>query len=196
MGTLWFGSGRPARNAKLLGLMGSIFMLAVTSLMTILAQTIISFPLQRSLLIREYKNGSYGLLPYYIANVLCMNLFGILYTMGSVVPIYFMVGLEFTAVKFCYFASTIIALQAIGNALGLTVGACSADIIEAQNFLAPILAPTMIFSGFVLPMNQAPVYFHFLYRLSFMKDAITALAITEFKNLTFTDYAPLKLHLL
>jgi len=121
---------------------------------------------------------------------------GIIYTMASVTPIYFMVGLESTTENFIHFSLALIGTQAIGNALGLAVGACSADIIEAQNLLVPILTPTMLFSGFVLPRNQAPSYFSIFYNLSFFRTTVTVLAVTELHGVEFADYSPnpFKLH--
>lgn len=90
-----------------------------------------------ALLIREYRNGSYSLVAYYVAMMLAKGLLGIVFVFAIVLPIYFMVGLQLNISKFLYFVSLMICMTCIGNALGVAVGATSADLISAQNKLMP-----------------------------------------------------------
>lgn len=64
-----------------------------------------------------------------------------------------MVGFALDPIKVGVFTLGLVFSTLIGNALGVTVGAASKDLIEAQNMLAPVLAPLMLFSGWVFVLH-------------------------------------------
>ena len=98
---------------------GALFILTINSVVETLAQTIISFPIQRALLIREYRNGSYSLASYYLSMMFSKGFLGVIYVFAIVLPIYFMVGLQLVPEKFAYFVVIMICMTCIGNALGM-----------------------------------------------------------------------------
>ena len=50
----------------------------------------------------------------------------------------------------------------------------------------PPLAPQMIFSGYILPYNNIPSYFKFLYYASFWQYCLGILQINEFEDRIYT----------
>ena len=84
-----------------------------------------------------------------------MMMFGVVYVSVMTFPVYFMVGLRHEVVKFCYFLMGMMLLTSIGNSLGLVIGAISKDLVAAQNMLMPLLVPLLMFSGFLIPLNQS-----------------------------------------
>ena len=132
VGTVWFNKANPPRQSELFAIQGALFLLVFNGIIDTLAMTILTFPLIRSLLLREYKNGSYSVLSFYIATMLSMGMFGALFVVCMAFPIYFMVGFEFTIEKFGIFLLATGITTLIGNALGVTVGAASKDIISVS----------------------------------------------------------------
>ena len=51
---------------------------------------ILAFPIQRSILLREYKNGNYAILPWFMARILVAAIFCILYEAVVALPVFFM----------------------------------------------------------------------------------------------------------
>ena len=73
VGIVWYGKGSPPKNENLLAIQGVLFMLVMTSVVDTLALTILMFPIERALLLREYKNGSFSISAWYISKVcLCI----------------------------------------------------------------------------------------------------------------------------
>jgi hypothetical protein len=135
VGTVWWKKADPPRQTELFAIQGALFMLVFNGIIDTLAMTILTFPIVRSLLLREYKNGSYSVLAWYIAMMVSMGLFGILFVICMAFPVYFMVGFEVTFEKFGVFILTMVIATTIGNALGVAVGAAAKDIMEAQTYL-------------------------------------------------------------
>ena len=65
---------------------------------------------------------------------------------------------------------------------GIAIGCASSDMDEARKMLMPIIAPQMIFSGYVLPYNDLPVYFKPFYYLSFWQYGLGILQLNEFSE--------------
>jgi ABC-type multidrug transport system ATPase subunit len=189
VGVVWWKKADPPRQAALLSIQGALFMLVFNGVIETLALTILSFPLVRSLLLREYKNGNYSIFSFYVAVILSMTMFGILYVLVMAIPIYTMVGFPLDdPKKMAVFATGLLLNTMIGNALGVTVGASAKDLIEAQNSLAPILAPLMLFSGFILQKDEIPKVFLPFYYISFFQYAIGLFEINAFTGMIFADY--------
>ena len=74
--------------------------------------------------------------------------------------------------------------------VGVAVGNLAKDIDEARVMLLPVLAPQMIFSGYVLPYARMPSYFRWLYYASFWQYGLGILQINEFATRHYTTDCP------
>ena len=75
----------------------------------------------------------------------------------------------------------------IGTTIGIAVGSAADSFQDAQAMVAPTLIPLILFSGYLIPYDQIPTYFQWLYNLSFFQFAISILQINQFKGMKFTD---------
>ena len=100
---------------------------------------------------------------------------------------YFMVGLSMSGHQFGISASVLCILSVCGAGLGIVVGTIAKDIQEAQGLVIPILMPLMLFSGFFLPYNDIPIYFRWLYDVSFLRYAFNILKINQWAGVNFSD---------
>merc|ERR1712113_43655 len=102
------------------------------------------------LLLREYKNGSYSLIPWFFAFFFSTMTFQVLYTLILSVPVYTMVGLRFDEWQApLIFVGTLLISSGIGVSLGIAVGATSDDVRQAQQKVLPTIVPMLLFSGWV-----------------------------------------------
>jgi len=74
--------------------------------------------------------------------------------------------------------------------LSQAIGCIARDFEEARSFLMPLLAPQLIFSGYLLPLKQIPAYFSWLYYASFWQYALGILQINEFRGRVYTEECP------
>lgn len=169
IGGVWFQKANPARQEYLQSLLGSLFMNALNGTLDCLVITILSFPTMRAIVIREYKNGTYSVFSLYVAMMLSLAMFSILFVVASTLPSFLMVGWELTTKRVGVLFATMFLSGMIGNALGVSVGAASKDLVEAQNMIIPLLAPLVLFSGYVVPRTQIPDWATPIYKLSFFQ---------------------------
>ena len=192
-GTIWFGQGRSGSYADIFSISGALFMCVTTATLEVLLDTVLEFPLARALLLRELANGHYSLPAYYAAKTLANLVFACFNTLLVAVPVYLMVGLNMHLVKFGIFAGCLVLLELIGSCIGILVGANARDINDARTTLLPTLAPLLIFSGYVVPKANIPIYFTWAYYASFFQYAFGVLMINELGDRTFSHDCPAQL---
>ena len=190
MGTIYFGQGSSGSYADIFSISGALFMLVMTATLEVLLDTVLSFPLERTLLMRELANGHYTLPAYYTSRTIANTIFACFNTLLVAVPVYLMVGLSLQPAKFGIFVGCLVLLELIGSCLGVAIGANSRDINDARTTMMPTLAPLLIFSGYVVPKANIPIYFTWCYYASFFQYAFSVLMINELGDRTFHHDCP------
>ena len=189
VGVVWFGDGRSDSFAEIFPTIGSLFLIVNNSTLDILLDTV-QFPLTRALLRKEYNNGYYSVGAYYLA-LLCSNLI-LCFTNAMVLamPVYALVGLSFSWVRFGTFVSCLALLSLVGSAIGVLVGCLSKDLSAARGMILPTIVPLLIFSGYLIPRDRIPWYFTWMYYASFFQYSFGLLQVNELTNRTFTEDCP------
>jgi ABC-type multidrug transport system ATPase subunit len=132
-------------GALLMALLANVFSTALPSLL--------SFPEERPVFLREYATNHYSVLPYFVSR-LGMELIvtGCQVTVSSVIT-YFLVG--FSA-PYRVFWSGLYLMACASTAIGVMVG-CSVEHTEqAVEFLPAMFMPQILFSGFFVPPGLIP----------------------------------------
>eukprot|EP00658_Telonema_sp_P-2_P025672 TRINITY_DN20337_c0_g1_i3.p1 TRINITY_DN20337_c0_g1~~TRINITY_DN20337_c0_g1_i3.p1 ORF type:complete len:624 (+),score=168.26 TRINITY_DN20337_c0_g1_i3:200-2071(+) len=193
VGLCWINASRPAKcgdlTDKIFTVTGALFMVVNNCLMDDLFATVLSFPSIKAILMREYKNGVYGIMPWFSAFWFSRLISQVLYALLLMIPVYFLVGLrlDLSGTKF-FVACLCLALCSItGTTLGLAVGAASKDVNGALGFVMPTLVPMMLFSGYVIPFAEIPIAFKWIYWISPFQYAFNILRINQFHDLDFQD---------
>lgn len=186
-GVVFINQGRPTNNTSIFPISGSFLLLLNNSIMDTIFATVISFPLQRSVLLREYRNGSYSLASFFIAYISVSLLFQFIFTLALGLPVYFLVGLKFSVPIFAMFLGTLMLVACIGAALGLFFGIISKDVPSAQQKVIPTIIPLLLFCGYVIPYDSIPIYFRWMYYISFFQYSLGILTINQWKGFVFPD---------
>lgn len=153
-----------------------------------LGNTVLTFPMRRALLLREYKNGTFSLVPWYVAWMISTSLINFIHVLLMGLPVYFMVGLRLDGVQyFLIFFSALLILAIIGSGAGMIIGAMSKDVQSASAMVLPTLVPLMLFSGYILPYASLKVYFKPFYFISFFQWALNLLEKNQFTGFIFPD---------
>jgi len=187
VGIIWLNKARKHTQPSIFTIQGVLFIVCLNSCMDTMMQTALLLPVFRSLIIREYRNGYYALPPYYASMAVCHSLAQTLNAMILAVPVYFMVGLRVRLDSFLIFCSVLSCLAIIGVLNGMLVGAVANDFQQAQQVIAPLIVPLVLFSGYIIPYSQIPIYFRWLYHASFFQYALSILQINEFRDIAFSD---------
>jgi len=149
--------------------------------------SVLSIPPAKALMLREYKNASYSLLPWFAAYWANTILWQLLYCLLLMTPPYFMVGLKLEVMAFVEIYATLVLCSVIGTTIGLAVGILSKDVPDAQQKLMPTIVPMLLFSGWVIPYANIPIVFRWIYWISPFQWAFSVLRIIEFNNVEFKD---------
>ncbi|KAM0736709.1 ATP-binding cassette subfamily G member 4 [Formica fusca] len=145
-----------------------LFSILVHHMMTTMMLTIVTFPMQMSILLKENFNRWYSLKAFYTAitlidmpiSIICCIVFSIIVYLMSAQP------LEF--IRFFMFLAISMLVAFIGQGTGLMIGA--AFNVVNGTFMGPTLAvPLMMFAGFGVTLRDLPNYLKWGSYISYLR---------------------------
>jgi len=188
-GIIWLNQGRgKMTQGKIFVVEGPIFFCCFSAVFDTLFALIIKYPLTRALIQREYRNRYYQVAPYFFAELLTRSVFESVNALFLGLPCFFLVGMDISSpMQLVVFFAVLSILSTLGAGLGITVGTIAKDVQEAQGLIIPVLMPLMLFSGFFLPYEEIPIFFRWLYEISFLRYAFNILKMNQWQDLDFDD---------
>ncbi|XP_014599215.1 PREDICTED: ATP-binding cassette sub-family G member 1 isoform X1 [Polistes canadensis] len=168
-------------GAKVLSNLGFLFFNMLFLMYTSMTITILSFPLELPVLLKENFNRWYSLKAYYLAITVSDIPFQAIFCIIYVTIVYFLTGQPADVTRFSMFLSACLLISFVAQSVGLVVGAA----MNVQNgvFLAPVMSvPFLLFSGFFVSFDAIPVYLRWITYLSYIRYGFegTALATYSF----------------
>ncbi|KAK4886491.1 hypothetical protein RN001_002762 [Aquatica leii] len=179
IGGLYYDIGND--GAKVLSNLGFLFFNMLFLMYTAMTITILSFPLEMPVLLKENFNRWYSLRSYYLA-ITCSDIpFQTVFCILYVGIVYFMTGQPLEFHRFGMFLAACLLVAFVAQSVGLVVGAA----MNVQNgvFLAPVMSvPFLLFSGFFVSFDAIPIYLRWITYLSYIRYGFegTALATYSF----------------
>ena len=190
VGILFNGQGSRDEYSAIFPVTSAMFIAVFNSNLDTTMETLLKAPTARALLRREWLNGLYACESYFVALMGANLLLAGVNTLALVLPLYLLVGFSAAIDKAAVFFGALSLMTVIGMCMGTAIGCASQDMDEARKLLMPMIAPQMIFSGYVLPYKDLPYYFKPLYYASFWQYALAILQINEFADREYTDGCP------
>ncbi|XP_026732494.1 ATP-binding cassette sub-family G member 4 isoform X2 [Trichoplusia ni] len=179
IGALYYDIGDD--GSKVLSNLGFLFFNMLFLMYTSMTITILSFPLEMPVLVKEHFNRWYSLRSYYLAITVSDIPFQAIFCIIYVVIVYLLTSQPPVWFRFAMFLSSCLLISFVAQSVGLVVGAA----MNVQNgvFLAPVMSvPFLLFSGFFVSFNAIPVYLRWITYLSYIRYGFegTALATYSF----------------
>lgn len=188
IGMIYYGIGNDA--SKIMSNAGCLFFTTLFMMFTAMMPTILTFPTEMSVFIREHLNCWYSLKAYYFAKTiadlpfqvsaawltLCLILklywhlksFQILFTSVYVIVVYVLTAQPLEADRIGMFVLICILTSLVAQSLGLLIGAGMS--VETGVFLGPVSTiPTILFSGFFVNFNVIPNYLRWVTYVSYVR---------------------------
>ena len=190
VGILFYGQGRRDEFTSIFPVTSAMFIALFNSNLDTTMETLLKAPAARALLRREWLNGLYSTEAYFTAIMVANTVLAALNTLALVLPLYLLVGFSTSLERAAVFFGALAIMTVIGMCNGIAIGCASSDMDEARKMLMPIIAPQMIFSGYVLPYNDLPVYFKPFYYLSFWQYGLGILQLNEFSEHEYSRGCP------
>ncbi|CAK9794780.1 ATP-binding cassette sub-family G member 1 [Anthophora quadrimaculata] len=181
IGALYYDIGND--GAKVLSNLGFLFFNMLFLMYTSMTITILSFPLELPVLLKENFNRWYSLKAYYLAITVSDIPFQAIFCVMYVTIVYFLTSQPTDTMRFSMFLGTCLLISFVAQSVGLVVGAA----MNVQNgvFLAPVMSvPFLLFSGFFVSFDAIPVYLRWITYLSYIRYGFegTALATYSFNR--------------
>ncbi|EFX86593.1 ABC protein, subfamily ABCG [Daphnia pulex] len=165
-GLLYQAVGNDA--AFILNNAGMLYFNLIFIVFTSVMPTVVTFPLERKVLIREHLNNWYSLKAYYLAKLLADIPFQIIFPTVYLVIVYFMTGQPLSLQRFSMLLCMTIFTSLVGQGIGLVVGAVFD--IQSAAFMAPTFAiPFLLFAGFFINFKSIPSYMNWMTYVSFFR---------------------------
>ncbi|KAF4518792.1 hypothetical protein B566_EDAN005413 [Ephemera danica] len=181
IGALYYDIGND--GAKVLSNLGFLFFNMLFLMYTSMTVTILSFPLEMPVLLKENFNRWYSLRSYYLAITVSDIPFQAVFCVLYVSIVYYFTSQPFEWCRFGMFLAACLMISFVAQSIGLVVGAA----MNVQNgvFLAPVMSvPFLLFSGFFVSFDAIPVYLRWITYLSYIRYGFegTALATYAFER--------------
>lgn len=177
IGALYWQIGNDGN--KVLSNLGFLFFNMLFLMYTSMTITILSFPLEMPVLLKEHFNRWYSLRSYYFAITVSDMPFQTIFCVIYVTIVYLMTAQPMEFFRFGMFLSACLLVSFVAQSVGLVVGAA----MNVQNgvFLAPVMSvPFLLFSGFFVSFDAIPVYLRWITYLSYIRYGFEGTALATY----------------
>ena len=158
---------------------GALTMVTISSMFGAAQPTLLAFPEQRPIFLREYSTGTYNIVPYFLSKLAYEAPLAFMQTLTQWLVVYWLIGFQGS---FLVLMLSGFALGLVSSSVAVLIGCSVTDIKTAAEFLPLVLVPQMLFAGFFVSTDQIPKYLRWAQYLCSLKYAMNLQQIAEFSE--------------
>jgi ABC-type multidrug transport system permease subunit len=156
---------------------GAMTMVMISSMFGSSQPTLLEFPNERPLFMREYSTGTYSTIPYFISKSVMELPLSFLQALTQFLILYWMIGFQSN------FILLVLAAWGIGSSAAssaVILGCLVTDPKQAVEMSPLLFVPQLLFSGFFIRLNLIPVWLRWAQYLCSLKYGLNISLILEF----------------
>ncbi|KAH0552364.1 hypothetical protein KQX54_009086 [Cotesia glomerata] len=158
---------------------GCIFFTVMFLMFTAMMPTILTFPTEMAVFVREHLNYWYSLKAFYLARTVSDLPFQTVFSIVYVMIVYFMTSQPLETYRFLMYLNICILTSFVSQSIGLLIGAAMS--VESGMFIGPVSSvPIVLFSGFFIKFSAMPNYLSWLSYVSYIRYGFEGAMITVF----------------
>ena len=165
---------------------GVLFLVATSMVFTSVSSIILTFPIEKLLVIRDMNSGMYRVWTFYLSKILADFPISTALPLLFSLILYWFVGLSNTAAQFFLFFFICWITIAVASSMGLMIGSAFTNAEVAVSVMPMVLVPLMLFAGLFVNLGSIPAWIAWIQWLSIYKWAYEAYEINEYTGLTLT----------
>ncbi|KAL6438392.1 hypothetical protein ACFW04_004495 [Cataglyphis niger] len=166
IGAIYYDIGNEA--SEVMSNAGCVFFTVMFLMFTAMMPTILTFPMEMSVFVREHLNYWYSVKAFYFARTLADLPFQMVYSIAYVMIVYFITSQPLETERFLMYLNICILTSLVAQSIGLLIGAAMS--VETGVFIGPVMSvPIVLFSGFFINFNAIPKYLKFLSYVSYVR---------------------------
>ena len=185
VGKEWGEDGNPSDIfAAISDHRGAFVFLSINAMFLSAQPMLLVFPQERPVFIREHISGTYSTFAYMLAKTLVDIPAGFLQAVISMVVSYWMVGFNG---NFFYIVCSLTLLATVSSSISLLLGAATGSAETAVNLSPATFVPQILFSGFLIPSSNIPVWMRWLQWLAPLKYSVNLGLLADFHRSAVPD---------
>jgi len=159
---------------------GALFYLVMNQVFATMNALLLTFPLERALLVRERSNGMYSIGSYFLGKTISTIPLDIFFPVLTTCIVYFLIGFNTSSDKpFFYFLFAMFGVAYSASSFGIFLG-CAFPSAELAVTIAPvIIIPFMLFGGFFVKLSTVVDWLSWIQYISIFKWGYQALIVNE-----------------
>ena len=184
--TIFHNNGSDPRSIQ--NFQGILFANQMSFISLAMQAQALTFPLDRPVFLKEYKEDLYGVTPFFLAKIISEFPFQVIFITLYTCIIYFVIPYNTSsASKFFIYYGIALASQVAGNAIGYCIGSVTNNVAFAIT-IGPLTMMTMVvYGGFFSNTDSLASAFYWMKYISPFNYGYRALILNQFTDYQFEE---------